>query len=177
MEPGYGFSFVDEIKGGVVPREFIPAVETGIVEAMKTGILHGFPMVDLRVSLIDGKFHAVDSSELAFHICGSIAFKEGAAKCGPKLLEPMMYIEVVTPTEYVGDVIGGLQQRRAHVKNIESRTDTVQVVSADVPLSEMFGYTTALRSATQGRAVQSMQFSHYADVPKEIQEKILGKKD
>ncbi len=177
MEPGYGFSFVDEIKGGVVPREFIPAVETGIVEAMKTGILHGFPMVDLRVSLIDGKFHAVDSSELAFHICGSIAFKEGAAKCGPKLLEPMMYIEVGPPTEYVGDVIGGLQQRRAHVKNIESRTDTVQVVSADVPLSEMFGYTTALRSATQGRAVQSMQFSHYADVPKEIQEKILGKKD
>ncbi len=177
MEPGYGFSFVDEIKGGVVPREYIPAVETGIVEAMKTGILHGFPMVDLRVSLIDGKFHAVDSSELAFHICGSIAFKEGAAKCAPKLLEPMMAIEVVTPTEYVGDVIGGLQQRRAHVKNIESRTDTVQVVSADVPLSEMFGYTTALRSATQGRAVQSMQFSHYAEVPKEIQEKILGKKD
>jgi elongation factor G len=177
MEPGYGFSFVDEIKGGVVPREYIPAVETGIVEAMKTGILHGFPMVDLRVSLIDGKFHAVDSSELAFHICGSIAFKEGAAKCGPKLLEPMMAIEVVTPTEYVGDVIGGLQQRRAQVKNIESRTDTVQVVAADVPLSEMFGYTTALRSATQGRANQSMQFSHYAEVPKEIQEKIVGKKD
>ncbi|HNY27355.1 MAG TPA: elongation factor G [Candidatus Sumerlaeota bacterium] len=177
MEPGYGFSFVDEIKGGVVPREYIPAVETGIVEAMKTGILHGFPMVDLRVSLIDGKFHAVDSSELAFHICGSIAFKEGSAKCGPKLLEPMMAIEVVTPTEYVGDVIGGLQQRRAQVKNIESRTDTVQVVAADVPLSEMFGYTTALRSATQGRAVQSMQFSHYAEVPKEIQEKIVGKKD
>ena len=172
QEPGHGFSFVDKITGGVVPREFIPAVETGVVEAMQTGVLMGYPVVDVMVTLLDGKHHPVDSSELAFHICGSIAFKEGARKCEPRLLEPIMDIEIVTPSEYVGEVIGGLQHRRAHVREIESRTETLQVVSADAPLAEMFGYATSLRSSTQGRATHSMQFSHYAQVPDSVWEKM-----
>ncbi len=175
QESGAGFSFDDMIRGGAVPREYIPAVETGIVEAMRTGVLQGYPMVDVRVSLLDGKHHDVDSSELAFHICGSIAFKEGARRCNPKLLEPIMDLEIVTPTDFIGEVIGGLQQRRAHVKEISSRSETLQIVQADVPLSEMFGYTTALRSGTQGRAAYSMQFSHYSQVPDAILEEMRSK--
>ena len=174
MEPGYGFSFVDEIKGGVVPRDFIPAVETGVVEAMKTGVLLGYPIVDVKVSLYDGKFHAVDSSELAFHICGSIAFREGARQCDPHLLEPVMELEIVTPSEYLGDVVGNLQQRRASVREIASRSEILQVIDATAPLSEMFGYATGLRSLTQGRANYSMQFSHYEAVPALIQKELLG---
>ncbi len=177
MEPGYGFSFVDEITGGVVPREFIPAVETGVVEAMKTGVIWGYPMVDVKVTLYDGKYHPVDSSELAFHICGSQAFKDGAKRCAPKMLEPMMECEVVTPSDYIGDVVGGLQQRRAQIHEIESRTETLQVVTAAVPLAEMFGYTTSLRSSTQGRANFTMQFSHFAEVPAEVVKKMHDDKD
>jgi elongation factor G len=168
MPAGHGFSFQDKIVGGVIPREFIPAVETGVVEALKTGVQWGYPIVDVQVSLIDGKFHPVDSSELAFHICGSMAFKEGARKCSPKLLEPIMSVEVVTPPDYLGDVIGHLQQKRANIKEIKSRGDHLQMVEATVPLSEMFGYATSLRSTTQGRATYSMEFSHYAQMPESI---------
>jgi elongation factor G len=175
QEAGYGFSFVDKIVGGVVPREYIPSVERGVVEALKSGVIWGYPVVDVKVSLTDGQFHNVDSSEMAFHICGSIAFKEGAKKCAPKLLEPVMSIEVVTPSEFLGDVIGGLQQRRATVKEIRARNEQIQVVDANVPLSEMFGYTTSLRSATQGRASNSMEFSHYAAVPESIIAKMESK--
>ncbi|MFW5863919.1 MAG: elongation factor G [bacterium] len=172
MEPGYGFSFVDKIFGGAIPREYIPAVETGVVEAMKTGVHWGYPVVDVQVTLLDGQFHPVDSSELAFHICGSIAFKDGARKCDPKLLEPVMAVDVVTPSEYLGDVIGGLQQKRAHVKEIKARNDQIQVVECSVPLAEMFGYATNLRSTTQGRATYSMEFSHYDKVPDSILKKM-----
>ncbi|MBN1866549.1 elongation factor G [Candidatus Sumerlaeota bacterium] len=174
MEPGYGFSFVDEVRGGAIPREFIPSVETGVVEAMKTGVLSGYPIVDVRVTLTDGQFHPVDSSELAFHIAGSMAFKEGARKCHPKLLEPIMDVEIVTPSEYLGDVIGGLQQRRAQVREIKSRSDVLQILTALAPLSETFGYATSLRSATQGRATYTMQFSHYEEVPEAIAKERLG---
>jgi len=172
QEPGYGFSFVDKVVGGAIPREYIPAVETGVVEALKTGVQWGYPVVDVKVTLLDGQFHTVDSSDLAFHICGSMAFKDGARKCHPKLLEPVMDIEVVTPSEYLGDVIGGLQQKRASIREIAARGQTLQIVSANVPLSEMFGYATSLRSDTQGRATYSMEFSHYAAVPESVLAKL-----
>jgi elongation factor G len=158
-----------------VPREYIPSVERGVVEALKSGVNWGYPVVDVKVSLIDGQFHAVDSSEMAFHICGSIAFKEGAKKCAPKLLEPVMKMEVVTPSDFLGDVIGGLQQRRATVKEIRARNEQTQIVDANVPLAEMFGYATSLRSATQGRASYSMEFSHYASVPESVLAKMESK--
>lgn len=173
QERGAGFSFVDEIKGGVIPKEYIPSVEAGIIESMKTGVLKGFPMIDAKVTLFDGKFHAVDSSEMAFLICGSIAFKEAARMCKPKLLEPIMAIEVVTPSEYMGDVIGGLQQRRSNIREIAARSEIIQVITAESPLSEMFGYATSMRSSTQGRAVFTMQFSHYAQMPDAIMETVL----
>ena len=173
MKPGEGFEFNNEIVGGVIPKEFIPAVEKGVVGAMKSGVLAGYPMVDVKVSLIDGSFHPVDSSEMAFEFAGSIGFKEGARKCEPTLLEPVMAVEVVTPEEYFGDVLGDLSSRRGKIEESGRRGNT-QVVTAIVPLSEMFGYATDVRSFTQGRANYTMQFSHYERVPKAISEKIVG---
>ncbi len=173
QEPGTGFEFNNEIVGGSIPKEYIPAVEKGIIGAMKTGILAGFPMVDIKVTLIDGSYHNVDSSEMAFEFAGSIGFKEGARKCEPTLLEPVMAVEVTTPDDYFGDVLGNLNSRRGRIEESGPRGNA-QIVRASVPLSEMFGYATDLRSMTQGRAAYSMQFSHYEKVPKSVAEQIVG---
>jgi elongation factor G len=175
LEPGQGFEFENEVIGGVIPREYIPAIEKGVIEAMSNGPLAGFPVVDLKVTVYDGSFHAVDSSEMAFHIAGSIGFKDGCKKAKPVLLEPIMKVEATTPEEYLGSVVGNLQQRRARVHEMRAR-GTIQVVSATVPLGEMFGYATDLRSLSQGRASYSMQFSHYEPAPASITEKMMGKK-
>ncbi|MBN1515563.1 elongation factor G [Candidatus Sumerlaeota bacterium] len=176
QQPGAGFSFVNAIKGGVIPNEYIPAVEKGCIQAMMNGPIAGYPMVDIKVTCIDGSYHSVDSSDLAFQIAASQGFKEGVRRCNPKLLEPIMAIEVVTPAEYLGDIVGGLNQRRASIQEIgqQDQAGKVQVVVAQAPLSEMFGYATVLRSASQGRAVYTMQFSHYAQAPEEIVKKLLG---
>lgn len=174
QEPGAGYEFVDAIKGGVVPREYIPAVDKGIKEAMETGVLAGFPVVDLKVSLIDGSYHDVDSSEMAFKIAGSMGFKDGCAKAAPVLLEPIMSVEVVVPEEHMGDVIGDLNSRRGRIMGMESRAGA-QVISSMVPLATMFGYATDLRSATQGRATYTMTFHHYEQVPKSVAEEIVAK--
>ena len=173
-EKGKGFEFENGIVGGVVPREYIKPTEEGIVEAMKNGVLAGYPIEDIKVKLIDGSFHAVDSSEMAFKIAGSIGFKEGAKKAGPVLLEPIMAVEVVTPEEYLGDVMGDLNSRRGKIEGMASRKDA-QVVKAFVPLSEMFGYATAMRSMTQGRSLYTMQFAHYEQVPRSIADQIIEK--
>ncbi|MEJ6949586.1 elongation factor G [Natronospora cellulosivora (SeqCode)] len=170
---GGGFEFENKIVGGSIPKEYISPVEDGIVEAMENGILAGYPMVDLKVTLHDGSYHDVDSSEMAFKIAGSIGFKEGAKKARPVILEPLMKVEVVVPEEYMGDVIGDLNGRRGQVLGMEPRANA-QVVRANVPLSEMFGYATDLRSKTQGRATYTMQFSHYQAAPKSIAEEIIG---
>lgn len=174
QEAGSGYEFVDAIKGGVVPREYIPAVDKGIQEAMETGTLAGFPVVDVKVTLIDGSYHDVDSSEMAFKIAGSMGFKEGCAKASPVLLEPIMSVEVVVPEEHMGDVIGNLNSRRGRIMGMESRAGA-QVVTAMVPLASMFGYATDLRSATQGRATYTMTFDHYEQVPKSVSEEIVAK--
>ncbi len=172
--PGAGFSFESKIVGGVVPKEYIPAVEKGVVEAMENGVLAGYPMVDVKVEAIDGSYHEVDSSEIAFKIAGSMAFKEASNNAKPVLLEPIMECEVVTPDEFMGDVIGDLNSRRGRVHGMAPRSG-VQVIEAQVPLAEMFGYATDLRSRTQGRATYTMQFSHYAPVPKQVGEEIMAK--
>ncbi|MDD2499376.1 MAG: elongation factor G [Geobacter sp.] len=173
-EPGKGYEFVDAIKGGVVPREYIPAVDKGIFEATDTGVLAGFPVVDVKVTLIDGSYHEVDSSEMAFKIAGSMGFKEGCQKAGPILLEPIMSVEVVVPEEYMGEVIGDLNSRRGRIMGMDSRAGA-QVVSSMVPLANMFGYSTDLRSATQGRATYAMTFDHYEPVPKSVSDEIIAK--
>ncbi|MGH7483375.1 MAG: elongation factor G [Longimicrobiales bacterium] len=173
-EPGQGFVFEDKIVGGVIPREFIGPAEQGMREAMENGVLAGYPMVDVRVELVDGSYHDVDSSEMAFKIAGSMALKEGVRRCGPVLLEPIMDVEVVTPGDYMGEVMGDLSSRRGKIGGMMQRSDA-QVIGASVPLSEMFGYSTTLRSLTQGRAVYSMQFSHYEEVPKTKAEEIISK--
>jgi elongation factor G len=173
-EPGTGFHFEDKIVGGVIPREFIKPVEAGIKEALETGVLAGYPVVDVKVSLVFGSYHDVDSSEMAFKIAGSMAFKEAARQAAPIILEPIMEVEVVTPADYLGDVIGDLSARRGKIGGMTQRGDA-QVVAADVPLSEMFGYSTVLRSISQGRAVYSMQFDHYEQVPKQVEEQIVAK--
>lgn len=172
LDPGTGFEFESAIVGGAIPREYISPVEMGIKEAMENGILGGFPMVDVKVTLTDGSYHEVDSSEMAFKIAGSIAFKEAAKKAQPAMLEPMMKVEVVVPEEYMGDVIGDLNSRRGRIEGIETRA-TAQVIKGFVPLAMMFGYATDLRSKTQGRATYVMQFSHYEEVPKNIAKDIL----
>ena len=174
QEPGKGYEFVDAIKGGVVPREYIPAVDKGIQEALDNGVMAGFPVVDVKVTLIDGSYHEVDSSEMAFKIAGSMGFKEGCQKAAPVLLEPIMSVEVVVPEEYMGDVIGDLNSRRGRIMGMDSRAGA-QVVSAMVPLANMFGYATDLRSATQGRANYTMTFDHYEPVPKSVSEEIVAK--
>jgi elongation factor G len=171
---GGGFVFDNRITGGSIPREYIPAVENGVREAMENGVLAGYPMVDVKVSLIDGSYHDVDSSEMAFKIAGSMALKDGAKQAQPVLLEPIMDVEVVTPEEYLGDVMGDLSSRRGRIGGIYARRQA-QVVGASVPLSEMFGYATTLRSITQGRAVYTMQFSHYEEVPKSKAEEIINR--
>jgi len=173
-EAGAGFLFEDKIVGGVIPREFIRPVEAGIKEALETGVLAGYPMVDLKVSLVFGSYHDVDSSEMAFKIAGSMAFKDAARAAGPVLLEPVMEVEVVTPADFLGEVIGDLSSRRGKIGGMTQRGDA-QVVAGEVPLAEMFGYSTQLRSMTQGRAVYSMQFDHYAEVPAPVAEGIIAK--
>ena len=171
-ERGKGYHFESKIIGGVIPKEYIPAINQGCKDAMKTGVLAGYPMDDVIVTLLDGSYHEVDSNEMAFRICGSMAFKEAAHKAGPQIMEPVMSLEVITPEEYLGDVMGNLNQRRARIHGINPRTDA-QTVQATVPLAEMFGYATALRSMTQGRAIFSMQFDHYESAPKSVADKII----
>ncbi|MDY0185266.1 MAG: elongation factor G [Desulfuromonadaceae bacterium] len=173
-EPGAGFEYVDAIKGGVIPREYIPAVGKGAEEASHSGVLAGYPIVDVKVTCFDGSYHDVDSSEMAFKIAGSMGFKSGAAKAGPVLLEPTMAVEVVVPEEYMGDVIGDINSRRGKIMSMDARGGA-QVINAHVPLSNMFGYATDLRSSTQGRATYTMVFDHYEQVPKAISEEIIAK--
>jgi len=173
-EPGAGYEFENRIVGGAVPRDYIPAVDDGIREAMSTGVLAGYPMVDIKVALVDGSYHEVDSSDMAFKIAGSLAFKEAAQKAGPALLEPMMAVEVVTPADFMGEVMGDLNARRGHIDGMEPHGNA-QAIDATVPLATMFGYATDLRSATQGRATYSMQFKHYAEVPGSIAQEIVAR--
>jgi len=177
LRPGEKFQFVDAIKGGTIPREYIPAVEKGVREAMEGGVLAGYPLVDVKVTLLDGSYHEVDSSEMAFKIAGSMGFKEGARKAQPILLEPVMAVEVIVPEDFIGEVSGDLSSRRGKIQNLESRSG-VRAMEAKVPLAEMFGYATQLRSNTQGRATFTMQFSHYERVPQAIAEEAIaeGKK-
>ena len=172
--PGEGFSFENKIVGGSVPREYVPAVEKGIREAMQTGVLAGYPMVDIKVRLTDGSYHEVDSSEMAFKIAGSIGFKEACRRAKPTLLEPVMDVEVVTPEEYMGAIVGDLNSRRGRIVSMEARGSS-QIIRANVPLGQMFGYATEMRSMTQGRATYTMQFSRYEEVPAAIAEEIMAK--
>jgi elongation factor G len=179
MEPnetGKGFEFVDAIKGGSVPREFIPAVEKGLRETLPNGVLAGFPVVDVKVTLFDGSYHEVDSNENAFKMAASMGFKDGMRKANPVLLEPMMAVEVETPEDYAGTVMGDLSSRRGMVQGMDDMIGGGKVIKAEVPLAEMFGYSTALRSATQGRATYTMEFKHYTEAPKSVAEAIMNKK-
>jgi len=173
-EPGTGYEFVNEIVGGVVPKEYIPAVDKGIQEQLENGVLAGYPVVDVKVSLTDGSYHDVDSSEMAFRIAGSIGFKEGAKKANPVLLEPIMKVEVMTPEDYMGDVVGDINRRRGIIHGMDD-TPSGKQITCEVPLAEMFGYATDLRSATQGRATYSMQFERYAEAPANVAEAIIKK--
>jgi elongation factor G len=180
MEPneaGKGFEFVDAIKGGSVPREYIPAVEKGLVDSLPNGVLAGFPVVDVKVTLFDGSYHDVDSNENAFKMAASMAFKDGMRKASPVLLEPMMSVEVETPEDYAGTVMGDLSSRRGMVQGMDDMAGGGKAIKAEVPLSEMFGYSTSLRSATQGRATYTMEFKHYTEAPKNVAEAIMNKKD
>jgi elongation factor G len=175
-EAGKGYEFVDAIKGGVVPREFIPAVDKGLQDAVTSGVLAGFPVVDVKFTLFDGSYHDVDSNENAFRMAASMAFKEGMKKASPTLLEPMMAVEVETPEDYMGNVMGDLSSRRGIVQGMEDQVGGIKVVKAEVPLSEMFGYATSLRSLSQGRATYSMEFKHYTEAPKNVAEAVINKK-
>ena len=175
LEAGKGYEFIDKTVGGSIPKEYIPAIDAGIREAKETGILAGYETVDFRVTVYDGSFHEVDSSEMAFKIAGSLAFKDGCKKGGAVLLEPIMKVQVELPDEYLGNVMGNITSRRGILQGTESRPG-VQIINAEVPLAEMFGYATDLRSATQGRGTFSMEFSHYSEVPKSISEKIIGER-
>ncbi|HQW20592.1 MAG TPA: elongation factor G [Rhodocyclaceae bacterium] len=175
-EQGKGFEFVDAIKGGTVPREFIPAVEKGLRETLPNGVLAGFPVVDVKVTLFDGSYHDVDSNENAFKMAASMAFKDAMRKASPVLLEPMMAVEVETPEDYMGNVMGDLSSRRGIVQGMEDQIGGIKLVKAEVPLSEMFGYSTTLRSLSQGRATYSMEFKHYTEAPKNVAEAIINKK-
>jgi elongation factor G len=175
LEPGSGYEFVSKIVGGVIPKEFIPHVDNGVREAMENGVLAGYPMIDMRVTVYDGSFHEVDSSEMAFKIAGSMALKSGVAKANPVLLEPVMKVEIVVPEEYMGEVIGDVNGRRGRIEGMESRAGA-QVIRGFVPLAQMFGYATDLRSKTQGRGTYVMQFSHYEELPKNLTEEIVAKR-
>ena len=169
-----GLEFINSIKGGNIPREFIPSVEKGFREAMANGVLAGYPLDSLKVELKDGSFHAVDSDQLSFELAAKMAFREALPKCNPVLLEPMMKLEVVTPEENMGDIVGDLNRRRGVMKGMDDRAGA-KVVRADVPLSEMFGYVTQLRTMSSGRATSSMEFSHYAEAPKNIADEVVAK--
>ncbi len=173
LEAGAGFEFVDKITGGAIPREYIPAVGKGCEEAMANGVLAGYPMVDIRATVVDGSYHDVDSNEMAFKVAGSMGFRKGCLEANPVILEPMMEVEVVTPEDYMGDIVGDLNRRRGRVLGMEDRSG-VKVVEAEVPLSEMFGYSTNVRSMSQGRATYTMQFKHYEEVPKNIAQEIIA---
>jgi elongation factor G len=175
VEQGQGYEFINKIVGGAIPKEYIPAIDAGIREAMENGVLAGYPMLDVKVTLYDGSFHEVDSSEMAFKIAGSMALKDGAVKAKPALLEPVMKVEVVVPEEYMGDVIGDINSRRGKIEGMEPRSN-MQVIRGFVPLAQMFGYATDLRSKTQGRGTYVMQFSHYEETPKNIAEEIIAKR-
>ena len=175
-EPGKGFEFVDAIKGGVVPREYIPAVQKGLEDTLPNGVLAGFPVVDVKVTLFDGSYHEVDSSENAFKMAASIAFKDGMRKANPVLLEPMMAVEVETPEEFMGNVMGDLNSRRGLIQGMDDLVSGIKAIKAEVPLAEMFGYSTSLRSATQGRATYTMEFKHYSEAPKNVAEAVINKK-
>jgi elongation factor G len=174
LKPGSGFEFADGTKGGTVPKDYIPAIERGAREALEGGILAGYPMVDVKVTLTDGSYHDVDSSEIAFKIAASMAVKEGATKAKPIILEPIMNVEVVVPEEFMGEVMGDLNGRRGRIQGMDSRGNA-QVITANVPLAQMFGYATDLRSRTQGRATYTMQYGHYEAVPATISEEITAK--
>jgi elongation factor G len=177
-ERGKGYEFIDSIKGGVIPREFIQPINKGIAEAVQRGVLAGYPVLDVKVELVDGSYHDVDSSEAAFKIAGSMAFQEGCRKAGLYLLEPIMKVEVITPEQFMGDVIGDLNAKRGQIQDMGERSGA-RVVDALVPLSEMFGYSTDLRSMSQGRASYSMEFAHYGEVPNNVAQTIIevrGKK-
>ncbi|MDX3908064.1 MAG: elongation factor G [Pigmentiphaga sp.] len=174
LEPGGGFEFVDAIKGGVVPREFIPAVEKGCIETLQAGVMAGYPVVDVKVTLFFGSYHDVDSNENAFKMAASMAFKDGMRKANPVLLEPMMAVEVETPEDYAGTVMGDLSSRRGMVQGMDDMVGGGKIIKAEVPLAEMFGYSTALRSATQGRATYTMEFKHYAEAPKNVADAIIS---
>jgi elongation factor G len=167
-----GYEFVNGIVGGVVPREYVPAVDKGVREQMANGVIAGYPVVDCRVTVFDGSYHDVDSSEIAFKIAGSMAFKDGAKKARPVLLEPIMKVEVVTPDEYMGDVNGDLSRRRGVLQGLEE-APAGKIVRAEVPLAEMFGYATTLRSMSQGRATYTMEFGRYAEVPPSVAESVI----
>ncbi|MCL4522097.1 MAG: elongation factor G [Firmicutes bacterium] len=173
LPPGQGYEFVNKLVGGVVPREYVPAVDSGIREAMQSGVLAGYPTIDLRATIYDGSYHEVDSSEMAFKIAGSMAFKKAAQKANPVLLEPLMAVEVVVPDDYMGDVIGDLNARRGRIEGMDPRAGGLQVIRGLVPLAEMFGYATDLRSRTQGRGTYTMQFSHYDEAPRHITEQVM----
>ena len=174
-EPGKGYEFIDAIKGGVVPREYIPAVDKGLRETLPNGVLAGFPVVDVKVTLFDGSYHDVDSNENAFKMAASIAFKDGMRKANPALLEPMMAVEVETPADFMGNVVGDLSSRRGMIQGMDDLPG-LKVIRAEVPLAEMFGYSTSLRSATQGRATYTMEFKHYSEAPKNVAEAVINKK-
>lgn len=175
-EPGKGYEFVDAIKGGVVPREYIPAVDKGLQDTMPSGVLAGFPIVDVKCTLHFGSYHDVDSNENAFKMAASMAFKEGMRRASPVLLEPMMAVEVETPEEYMGNVMGDLSGRRGIVQGMDDIAGGMKGIRAEVPLAEMFGYSTQLRSLTQGRATYSMEFKHYNEAPKNVADAIINKK-
>jgi elongation factor G len=173
QEPGKGFEFVDAIKGGVVPREFIPAVKKGIEDTLPNGVLAGYPVVDVKVSLVFGSYHEVDSNENAFKMAASMGFKDGCRKASPVILEPMMAVEVETPEDYAGNVMGDLSSRRGMVQGMDDMPGGGKVIKAEVPLSEMFGYSTTLRSMSQGRATYTMEFKHYSEAPKNVADAII----
>jgi len=175
LKPGSGFEFVNKIVGGTIPREYIPAIEKGVKESLDSGVMAGYPVLDIKVTLTDGSYHEVDSSEMAFKIAASMAFKEGCRKCNPILLEPIMHVEITTPEEYMGDVIGDINGRRGKILGMEERKG-LKVIKAETPLSEMFGYATDLRSVTQGRANYTMQFAYYLEAPKNISLEIVAQK-
>ena len=176
LEPGKGFEFVDAIKGGVVPREYIPAVQKGVEDTLKAGVLAGYPVVDVKVTLHFGSYHDVDSNENAFKMAASMAFKEGMRRANPVLLEPIMAVEVETPEEKMGDVMGDLSSRRGVIQGMDDLVGGGKSIKAEVPLAEMFGYATQLRSLTQGRATYTMEFKHYAEAPRNVAEAVIADK-
>jgi elongation factor G len=174
MERGKGFEFVEAIKGGTIPRKFIPPTEKGIKDSMSNGVIAGYPMVDIRATLFDGSYHDVDSSDLAFQMAGSLALKEGVHKAKPILLEPIMKLEITSPEQFMGDLIGDLHSSRGHIENIDTRGG-MTTIHGFIPLAETFGYSTVIRSLTQGRASYSMEFTRYQEVPKDLAEEIVSK--